>query len=107
MHPLSATDRSIRAFIRFTDVENRGAIANICLAAAMHARNAKPGYWVALTGFYTTLAGEAVAEFFLGCGAYSALNEVVLRIESHLEVNARNSRKVTLLSQETWEKCAR
>jgi 3',5'-cyclic AMP phosphodiesterase CpdA len=86
---------SIKAFLRFTEVE--AAMAVKACAQITDSRNRRT---VAVSGGFTASGGtEAIVEYYVACGAYYELSEVVTEVETQLG----NAKKVTLLAQTAWE----
>ena len=103
-----SNNNGIVAFIKFNDVKDSkdaNAVIARCQEGEKAAVLAMGSKCVALKSVFRDRESEAfIAEYFLGCGGYYALNKITLTIESEIEKYAGNGpQKETLLAQSIWK----
>ena len=94
----------MKAFILFTNVMGGAtfeAIEKVCKDAV----KVTPILGATLNALYRAGGSQAVvAEYFLACGGYYAMNQIVKGIESSVEtLGGDHPRKVTLFAQTIYE----
>ncbi len=94
--------KGIKVFIRFSDVKRRATLQAICEDAIKTVWGAGWAGKIAICGLYFS-EHHAIAEIYISCGSYAALNEVTQKLEEQLETGRDTPRKITMLGQSIWE----
>lgn len=94
--------KGIKVFILFSDVQRAHALQTLCEDALKHVWAYGWSGRVAISGLFFS-EHHALAEIYMSCGSYAALNEVTQKIEEYLESNQNAPRKITMLGQSIWE----
>lgn len=94
--------KGIKVFILFYDVDRAEALQSHCEDALKRVWADGWSGRVAVTGLFFS-DFHAIAEVYVSCGSYAALNLVTQKLEEHLESRGNSMRKITMLGQSIWE----
>lgn len=94
--------KGIKVFILFSDVKRAHTLKAQCEGALKHVWASGWNGRVAISGLFFS-DHHAVAEIYMSCGSYAALNEVTQKLEEYLENSPQAPRKITMLGQSIWE----
>jgi predicted MPP superfamily phosphohydrolase len=98
--PAGTTTRSIKAFVKFSDVKNIEATISQCSQAAEALADSEKSRIAALNAIYIGKYDQKlIAEYYLACGAFYALSDIITRLEAMLAGDPKGPTKVTLLAQ--------
>jgi|GEM_PF-2558016 len=95
--------KGIKVFILFSDVDRPEDLRNHCEDALKRVWMDGWAGRVAITGLFFS-QHHGIAEVYVSCGSYAALNLVTQKIEEHLENRNNSMRKITMLGQSIWER---